>query len=193
MTTSVVPLAAYNIASQLLTCAADQVAEAWVETPDEIPQRQCVVWGAIAWDDCECGQLVVSIADQYPSNSFPAPATAPTAQGVAQGKCGARLWVIRYVVSILRCMPIQDDQGNPPPCDALDAAAQAAAIDSWAVRTGIGCCLGSLKTTRLENGSTEIEDYQITGQLSTGPQGACGGSDLGVLVGIRNCFCPPGS
>lgn len=191
MTTSANPLAAYEIAQALLACASDRVSEAWADTdPPPLLARECVVWGAIAWDDCECGQLVVSIADQYPSNSFPTAATGATAAGATQGRCGSALWVIRYEVSILRCMPVQDEQGHSPTCEALDEAAQIAARDSWAVRSGIGCCLVSMAKDLLPNGSTEIADWQITGQPSTGPQGGCGGSSLGVLVALRNCLCP---
>jgi hypothetical protein len=194
VTTSANPLAAYNIAAQLLTCASDQVAEAWADVDPELSlARQCVVWGAIAWDQCECGQLVVSIAEQYPSHTFPTPATAPTATNVAQNRCGANIWVIRYEVSILRCVPVQDDQGNPPECSALDEAAQVAARDAWAVRTGIGCCLADLSRDLLPNGSTEIADYLIQDQPSRGPEGGCAGSSLNLLVGIRNCLCPPGA
>lgn len=183
------PEAAYLVARELLTCAKDQVNETWSAEPDMKLLRTCVVWGSIAWDDCECGQLVVSIADQWPSDNFP---NRPGPQS-QQTRCGASIWVVQYLVNILRCSPVQDDQGGPPACEDLSAAARIMAVDSWAVRTGVACCLVSLSKDLNEQGATEITDYQIVGQPSQGPDGQCGGSELTVNIGMRNCFCPGGS
>jgi hypothetical protein len=197
MPTSANPEAAYLIGRAMLECAVDQVAATWPGEDDPKIGRACVVWGEIAWDDCECGQLVVAVNRQFPSNEFPFDAGSGVGTGVGavsqQSRCGSPLWLIEYTVSVLRCAPIQDDAGNPPTCEALDEHARVSSIDSWAVRTGVACCLQSLAKDLQENGATAITDYLIREQPSTGPRGGCGGSDLNVTVGIRNCFCPPGS
>jgi hypothetical protein len=192
--TSANPQAAYLVAQQLLTCALDKVEATWVDEPEWNLQRACVVWGEIAWDNCECGQLVVSIGRQFPSNEFPFDAGTGIGTGVGvvsrQSRCGSPIWIIEYEISILRCAPIQDEQGDPPPCADLDESARRLAIDAWAVRTGIGCCLAELKTELEANGAPSIHEYLIREQIATGPAGGCAGSSLMVSVGLRNCFCP---
>jgi hypothetical protein len=108
-----------------------------------------------------------------------------------QSRCGSPIWIIEYEISILRCAPIQDEQGHPPPCADLDESARRLAIDAWAVRTGIGCCLTDLKAELEANGAPSIHEYLIREQIATGPAGGCAGSSLMVSLGLRNCFCPP--
>lgn len=180
------PRAAYTVGQQLLQCATGQVSETWADEADININRSCVVWGEIAWDDCECGQLVVAINDQWPSDNFP----RRPADESNQSKCGPRLWVVQYFVSILRCAPVPDDMGNPPSCEELSLAAEIAAVDSWAVRSGVGCCLRALHSEKNAQGRTEIAEWQVVGQETSGPEGGCAGSVLTVNVGLLNCFCP---
>jgi hypothetical protein len=156
-----------------------------VDTP--VPPRTCVIAGLIAWDDCECGQLVVSIAGQWASSQPPNPIVSMGGAS-AQSKCGAPYHVIDLRVNILRCSPSGEDDPSPPTCEALDVAALIATIDAWAVRVGAECCLRDLSTRT--GGVKEIEGYALQQQPMIGPAGGCQGSELQVLVWINNgCPC----
>lgn len=185
MPTAREPLALYEVAETLRVCAHQRL----LDTAAGEPARSCVTAGAVAWDDCECGQLVVSIVRDFLSNSFPAQSADIATSSRAQ--CGGSpLLVVEYNISILRCVPGTDDNGNPPSCEALDLAAQHATEDAWAVRHATWCCLNELRKTKDENNFTEIVDFIVLDQTFVGPQGLCGGSALRALVAINNaCIC----
>lgn len=183
MVTTADPLAIYGIAERLRECVHDRLGS----TPEGAPPRSCVIAGSIAWDDCECGQLVVAMRRQYFSSNFPNEAPAPPAPP-GHGRCGPPLLVAEYVISILRCAPSGGDDPNPPTCEALDAAAQSAAHDAWAVRWGAHCCLKEWRGSN--DPEVSITDFLFRGQPFVGPMGMCQGSELTVLVGIINA-CPP--
>lgn len=178
------PLAIYNVAESLRLCASE-----WLEnTPEGTPDRSCVVAGQIAWDDCECGQLIVSIGRNFFSSNFPTEGNTPPAPpGNARG-CGPPLLVAEFIVSILRCAPSGGEGPAPPACSELDTAAQSAVHDAWAVRWGVHCCLKSWAGSNDQEVS--IADFILRGQSFVGPQGMCMGSELNVVVGIINA-CPP--
>jgi hypothetical protein len=158
--------ASYDIAAALLECARAQLEQ----TSAGVPDRVCVVPGAeLAWDDCECGQLTVHITQQYSSKIFPAQDSSP------MQRCGTGYIVVVYVVTILRCIPVGDEQG-PPSCTELDAAAQDQAEDARAVWDAVICCF------------SEDADYEFTvlNQAFVGPSGFCGGSALTIAVGLSD-------
>src|SRR5690606_3936094 len=97
----------YTVASRLEQAAYN----ALTDTPD----RHGVVPGAIAWDACDCGMLAVSIAQVYPSETFPDPQAAPV------GACQAPWEVAEVVVQIIRCAPNAEGQSLYPTAAALDA------------------------------------------------------------------------
>lgn len=183
MVTTADPLAVYRIAERLREC----VAERLLDTPEGAPARSCVIAGAIAWDDCECGQLVVSMRRAYFSTNFPNEAPSPPAPA-GYGPCGPPLMVAEYGISILRCAPSGGEGPEPPTCAELSTAAQSAAEDAWAVRWGAHCCLKSWRGSN--DPEVGITDYVFRGQPFVGPMGMCQGSELTVLVGIINA-CPP--
>ena len=53
------PLAAFDLAQHLLDCIRPYIDT----TSSGPPSRACVHTGEIAWDDCECGQLIVSLVE----------------------------------------------------------------------------------------------------------------------------------
>lgn len=177
------PLAAYKLADTLRLCVEARLTELGIEHPD----RSCVITGSIAWDDCECGQLVVSIVRQFPASQWPAVAAQPAGNNA---KCGPPYFVIEFEISLLRCAPTTGDDGKPPPCEALAAAAQVSVADAAAVRQGALCCLITL-ARELVNGRTEIHDYFVRDQPFTGSDGMCQGSSLNLLVALPN-ICPCG-
>lgn len=175
------PLAIYDIAKNLLDCVADKLAD----TEAGAPARRCVVTGALAWDDCECGQLAVVINRAFSSDSFPTEGIS-TAAG-SMFPCGGRLLGIEYTVSILRCAPTGGDDPAPPTCPDIDAASQTAVIDAWAVRTAALCCLNSWASTRDPVTNQKIIDsFVINDQPFVGAEGMCMGSELNITVGIAN-------
>lgn len=175
---------AYTIASTLLQCALDELED----TAGGIPPRACVITGGIAWDDCQCGQLVVAITADYPSANFPTPA-ANTALQFGAGRCGQPITVYNLTVSILRCVPVSDEQGTPPSCDLLAAAALLAVQDASAVRDGILCCLSAMLRQKDANGTPVITAFTVANQDFTGAQGGCGGSQMMLQFGLLN-YCP---
>ena len=122
MTTSGEPTGVYDLAAQLLACAEAGIEDAPGGAGPV--DRSCVVWGDIARDSCECGELYVAIGRQVPSGNFPIEGPGPN----TNPRCGPTIWIITYTVEILRCIPIQDDRGNPPTCEALEESARLAAI-----------------------------------------------------------------
>lgn len=140
--------------------------------------RSCVITGEIAWDDCECGQLVVALATTFPYTEFPNPD-----EGANQTPCGSPKWATTYTVSMLRCSPETDTEA-PPTCEDLGAAARQSAADAVAVMNALRCCLRDLKRGR------EIIEYQIGTTTFVGAEGMCQGSATDVTVGILGgCPC----
>lgn len=182
MVTAAEPLAIYQVAENLRECVHNRLAT----TPAGAPDRSCVISGAIAWDDCECGQFVVSIGQSYFSSNFPAQGSLANAPG--NRRCGPPILVVQYTLSILRCAPIGGDDLDPPTCAALDEAARIAEYDAWAVRFGAHCCLSAW--SKCNDPDVSISDFEYRGQARVGPEGACQGSELVVLVGLTNA-CPP--
>lgn len=166
------PDAVHGMATQLLTCVSAELAALEAGAP----ARSFVAPGAeIAWDDCECGQLTVHVLRIFPSDTFPLlKQTGPFS------RCAPRLTVAEFVVTILRCVPVQDDQGNPPTAAALGAAALTDQLDRAAVRRGVVCCLTAEDPRRQLN-------YLVQEQLAVGVEGVCMGSELHLFVGLPNC------
>lgn len=137
------------------------------------PDRSGVVPGTIAWDECDCGLLAVSLAQIYLSDVFPTPQT--TSAGI---RCDVAWEVGEFVIQIIRCAPNPDGQELSPTVAALDASAQQVMRDAYELLKAI--------TEQL----CEMEDVgDISASLlrpltSQGPSGGCVGNELRVLVGL---------
>lgn len=178
----------FDLAQRLLDCANDRLAETDGGAIDD--GNACVITGAIAWDNCLCGSLNVAITSGFPSSNFPTP-SANTTQQFGAGRCGQPILVFNLTITVLRCVPVSDEQGNPPPCEALAASALGAVQDAWAVQAGVLCCLQDMLREKdpVTNASV-ITAFAAQGQDFLGPQGACGGSAMTVQVGLLNrCPC----
>ena len=174
------PLAAFDLAQHLLDCIRPYIDT----TSSGPPNRACVHTGEIAWDDCECGQLIVSLVEQFESDTFPEPANAAANGGTR--KCGAGLFVYHYRVSMLRCAPVGGDNGEPPPCEAVTEAARVAIEDAWAVRAGLFCCLCRGVERDPDSGIKLFDRYLVMPQIMEGPEGACQGSVVDLFIGVPN-------
>lgn len=167
---------AYDLARTLLECACARLA-------DECPTWHCVVPGSqVSWDNC-CsgktgGQLTVHVAQAYPSRTFPDPDLRRPAN------CDAPYTVLEYVVTILRCSPVGSGQ-HPASCEDLDVTAQQTLRDLERVRDSTACCL--LQQDAMQALLRGPYAWAFGQQLSLGPDGACAGSELHVLVGMSPC------
>lgn len=161
-----------NVQDDLLTAIA---AELVLLGPDHIPDRVCRVPGEIAWDGCECGQLVTSLFRWFPSSTFPQRGLTPDP---IVGGCPPPFIVGVLRVSLLRCAPPVPDGALAPTCEALDASAVEVAQDAHLVMSTTTCRLEELKD------DNHIVDYLISEQLAAGPAGNCVGSVLTVGVAL---------
>lgn len=142
--------------------------------------RVCIVPGEIAWDQCQCGQLVIAETQRFPSLSFPLEGADRTQE------CGSPYLVVQLTVSLTRCVPVMDQDGNPPDCGELSVAAQQLSKDMSAVRKAAECCLD----TTWNDTSQGLVAYELGAQTVVGPEGGCAGSELVVFLGFANgCGC----
>jgi len=164
----------------LLRGLYDRYVAAVDHTGDLAIKRRCVVPGEIAWDNCQCGQLAISEVRRYPSREFPLEEIDHSAE------CGEPYLVVELVVSLTRCIPTVDANGNPPTCDALNTAARQLTRDKRLIRSAVMCCL----TEIYDAPGSVLMGFEIGQHLSVGPAGLCGGSELTVLLGFANpCGC----
>lgn len=108
--------AVYDIAANMLASVADRLADAGLTVPD----RQYVHGGDIAHD---CEQLVVAVTDLV--HAFPGEAAA--VQFCSPPRHA------RFAVSLVRCVPVPQDDGTPPTAEALDDAGAVTAADVWSL------------------------------------------------------------
>lgn len=163
----------------VVTGAGQSVRDLLITTGCGDVNRAClIVPGEIAWDECDCGQLAQTITQTYPSNNFPVAATDQR-----QTPCGPQMLVITVQASIVRCVPIINDNGAPPTCVSLEDAAIQLECDRHVLRQGITCYLRELRN------NYRIHDFTVGSATSIGPQGACAGVDLIYQFGISNTCC----
>lgn len=164
----------HEVAVDLEACA---FAVANLPAPYTI-NRHGVVMGEIAWDDCQCGQLVIAETRRYPSVAFPIDQVDHTAE------CGAPWLVVQYTMSLTRCIPTVTNDGTAPAISALQASASRNSQDMTNVRHAVLCCLDEWYRTH------QVTAFELGAMEVTGPNGACGGFDFTILVGWTNdCGC----
>lgn len=173
------PLAAFQLAEHLLECIRPYIDT----TTSGPPGNACVQVGEIAWDECECRELIVSLVNKFESGTFPNPWSAVDNAGAR--KCGAPLFVYQYTVSMLSCAPIGEGD-DPPTCEQKTEAARVSIEDAWAVLAGLNCCLCAGANRDPETGVKLFQSYWIAPQAMVGPQGGCQGSSVDVYIGVPN-------
>lgn len=92
---------------------------------------------------------------------------------------------VELVVTELRCALGPAEEGCPPSCEDLDAAASITHIDSVNVFNAITCCL-TVTGGRRRRG----RPYILGRQQTLGPQGGCVGVGQRVTIGLPGCKCP---
>lgn len=131
--------------------------------------------GEIAWDDCNCdGTLAVTTPRVFLSENFP-----DEAEGTVGVRCQAPYEVGEFTVSVLRCAPQPEGQSLSPDADDLDSAAGLMLQDVAETMDAVSALLCQLKD------ADDISDYLITPAESAGPEGACVGFTLRVLVSLE--------
>lgn len=169
-------LTPHELAVAIEACAFDAVPN------DQVSgwpiNRHGVVIGEIAWDDCECGQLVVAETRRYPSAAFPLEEVNHT------DACNEPWLVVTYTLSLTRCVAIADESGTPPSITSLSASAARNSDDMTKIRHAVMCCLSELYNEH------QLDAFELGPQEITGPNGMCAGFDLTIHVGWTNdCGC----
>lgn len=166
------PTAFYTIASQL-------VADIDVALADSLggrPERACVVPGEVAWDECDCGMLAVTVRRWNLSDGFPG--ESDTRGALRIGPCDLPWIVGELHIQIVRCAPSPNNNALSVPCPRLDAAAEVLISDAYTVINQTIITLCGYKSDE------EIVDYQVGEQETIGPDGGCVGSVVVVQVSI---------
>lgn len=147
-------------------------------TGDLAINRRGVVLGDIAWDECQCGQLVIKEDRRFGSMSF------PLEEVNNEDDCGEPWLVTVYTLSLARCVPGPDANGNPPDVSVLQASATQLSKDMSQIRRAVSCCLDS------QFNAHALSAYQLGAQEINGPSGGCLETTLQILVGTpQNCGC----
>lgn len=157
------PLKWYTVASRL-----EQAVYAELTVT---PNRHGVVPGAIAWDECDCGLLAVSVGQIYPTEAFPNPVQARVGNG-----CDAPWEAAEIIIQVVRCVPTHDQK--PPTVAALDASAQEILRDAYEMMRAVSTTLCEMSNAR------EISDFVMRALTPQGPTGVCGGNELRAVVSL---------
>jgi len=165
-------LTIFDTSKTLLDCILNALEEAGLP----IPCRVCAVPGAIAWDDCTSGQLVVTTVQEFQSETFPLEALE---RGV-NSSCGLPYLVAELTFSLLRCAPIPKGTSLTVPCESLEATSILLHKDAYWMRNALACCLRDLKN------SYTILEYIVGATTRVGPDGGCVGNETTVLIGFVN-------
>lgn len=156
----------YTIGSRLVDAAYDGLSSK--------PGRKGMVPGEIAWDACDCGgMLAVTVPRIFLSEEFPEQADA-----VVGVRCQAPYEVGEFTVSVVRCVPQPSGSEPAPPAADLDASAGLLLQDTAEVMDAVA------KALCVMHDGDDIADYLINPAESAGPEGACGGFTLRVLISL---------
>lgn len=158
------PLKWYTVAETLR-----QAIDAELSAP---VQRSGVVSGDIAWDECDCGLLAVTVFQIYPSETFPDLLTD------ISGNCDASHEVAEIIIQVIRCAPQPEGQDFAPSVAALDASAQEVNRDAYEMITAARETLCAMQSDR------DIYAFILRPLTSRGGSGACVGNELRVFVGL---------
>lgn len=163
----------YDLELQLITCIEDQLTA--IGQP--LPCISCIVPGEIVWDECNNGgQLILSTQDMYYSTVFPIDNSQDV---VISTVCGPGIATATIIASLMRCAPkVTGNPPRPPTCQQLSETSIGIGRDSYAMRTGILCCLTSMRK------NYEIIDFRMGRTTVAGPEGGCVGNIMTLYVGF---------
>lgn len=136
------------------------------------PDRSGVVSGDIAWDECDCGILAVTVEQIYPTETFPDLLTD------LEGNCDASVEAAEIVIQVIRCAPQPEGDNLAPSVAALDASAQEINRDAFEMIKAVRETLCTMLEAR------DIYAFLLRPLTSQGGSGACVGNELRVFVGL---------
>lgn len=137
------------------------------------PTRSGVVPGAIAWDECDCGLLAVSVARIFLTETFPDELSRRIGNA-----CDAPYEVGEFVIQVVRCAPNPDDPLIAPTTAELDTSAQEVLRDAYEMLKGASVLLCEMNRDR------EISDFMLRPLTAQGPSGGCVGNELRAYVAL---------
>ncbi|MFC8466006.1 hypothetical protein [Streptomyces sp. NPDC057250] len=185
------PLIIDEIARDVLACvcAALDEAAAEIEGQPGCPDcRSCLVPGRPAWDGCDnpCdeavvgGQLSVHLSRMTSSSDL----SDRTRERPTSRPCPPQQVTVEFVVTLLRCAPGPAEDGCPPTCAELDAAARVLHVDTATVHNALLCCLPRT--------GPDPRGWKVAlGLMRTlGPEGGCVGIEQFVTINVPTCPCP---
>ena len=134
------------------------------------PCRKYVAAGPPVWDNC-CpdGQLTVHLDRLYVAGNYPAAAGGSIV-------CSAPL-AADFTVSLIRCHPTVDDNGDPPSLVVLDNAAHQIHTDLYVMLNALICCLAAKKKS---------QPFTVLSANIVGPNGGCVGATIRLSVMIQD-------
>lgn len=151
----------YQLGQDLLAAVVDYFADESVD----LPERRYVTIGTPALD---CEQVTVSVPQLFsglPGASY----VGPVQHGTTSS--------IEFAVSVVRCALTQDDNGNPPTVEDLQAEAQAFLADADTLRAAMFIAN--------KNGVFgSCNDLVIAECVALGPEGAFAGWRQVLRVGL---------
>lgn len=159
------PLKWYTVASAL-----EQAVYAELTTK---PDRHSVVPGAIAWDECDCGLLAVSVGPIYLTETFPDPLSRRVGNA-----CDAPWEAAEIIIQVVRCAPNPDEPLTAPTTAELDASAQEVLRDAYEMMLAVSVKLCQMNRDR------DIADFILRGITPQGPAGGCVGNELRAVVSL---------
>ena len=137
------------------------------------PQRSGVVPGQIAWDECDCGLLAVSVAQIYLTETFPDPLTRRVGNA-----CDAPWEAAEIVVQVVRCAPNPDDPMTAPTTTELDGSAREVLRDAQEMMRALSVTLCQMNADR------DIADFILRPLFAQGPAGGCVGNEVRAIVSL---------
>ena len=137
------------------------------------PDRHSVVPGAIAWDECDCGLLAVSVGRIFLTETFPDELSRRVGNA-----CDAPWEVGEIVIQVVRCAPNPDDPLTAPTTTELDASAQEVLRDAYEMLYAVSVKLCEMNQAR------EISDFMLRPLTAQGPGGGCVGNELRAYVSL---------
>lgn len=135
------------------------------------PDRMANVPGNIAWDECTCGLLAVTLVRVYFSDEF------PEVQATRTGGCDSIYEVGEFSVEVVRCAPAPVGQELSPTVASQELAAALLQQDMAETLNGLSRYLCSIA-------DDDIENYLVGPGQSSGPEGDCVGIQVRVLVAL---------
>lgn len=155
----------YTVATRLRDAVYDELTTK--------PSRSGVVPGQIAWDECDCGLLAVSLARIFLTETFPDELSRRIGNA-----CDAPYEVGEFVIQVIRCVPGASDQTIAPTVAELDTSAQEILRDAYEMLNGASVELCEMNSAR------EISDFMLRPLTAQGPTGVCGGNELRAYVAL---------